>query len=517
MQQEEMSAKLGLDGTVFERNIRKTKMELEEFANTGHAKFVHVGSGARQFHHILQEITSASPALGLALTSAFSLPVAALTGLVLLLKHVKDSAEEIKKAMAESSKRVADETMAMVRSMAAVDDELEKISQRSKKFWESQEQPMKKFREELDAQIKSVNDAEKAHLKLIAAKKQSGEFTEAQAERAGYGVQSQSLETKRSLLNKAVKEAEEMEKVAKQRAEAAQKELFGHMAGGDANNETIREVKEQEERVRTARIKADAPGAGADEERAYKFEEAKFNSLTRAVHDFKEKTDKLTEAAGTAEKEYTAVNKALHDVRESASKASDELEDLDTNFPELFEQAQKNVAKEAEANRDKADEKEMEQWDKIFKLQEEITRAQNKPYMPGTSPGGGGPYAPKGNPYSPGPGFRPRPYAPGSPGDIKNRIKDLQDQAQDAENRGDPELAKRLREQVEGIPAVAPVAPGRAHSSDELRGRARIPGLKDQLPKGMQDEAGERTAKATRELADLAAGEGIIILPKMAP
>jgi hypothetical protein len=99
---EELLVRLGLDGSKLDQGLRTASSGLKEFGAHASEHMDKAATSGRALHKILDSISDISPGVGLAITAAFSGPMAALELFKLGLGAIKQHYEDIAKAAAEA-------------------------------------------------------------------------------------------------------------------------------------------------------------------------------------------------------------------------------------------------------------------------------------------------------------------------------------------------------------------------------------------------------------------------------
>src|SRR5215510_1416981 len=128
MNTEEILLKLGLDGSSFARGIRTIKGQIQDFQQTGHSGFVHVGNEARAFHRTLHQISEASPIMGGALRLALSPVSGILLGITAAFKFLMETISEANKEMREMEKAFAEPLTNAKKAVTEANDVFAKLN-----------------------------------------------------------------------------------------------------------------------------------------------------------------------------------------------------------------------------------------------------------------------------------------------------------------------------------------------------------------------------------------------------
>src|ERR1044071_4220001 len=174
MTQEEMTAKLGLDGSTFERTLRSAKVQIKEFADTGHSGFVHAGNGAREFHRTLHQITEASPVLGLALKAALSPVGAILTGLGIGFKFASEAIKEMNAEAKEMEKLFAQPLFNAAKAAANAEKAIAGMEREYTKFTDGLNREDKKIAEAMADRVRDLKAQEEIEQNILKHKKEQG-------------------------------------------------------------------------------------------------------------------------------------------------------------------------------------------------------------------------------------------------------------------------------------------------------------------------------------------------------
>lgn len=183
---EEILVKVGLDGSSLSQGVRKLKTELGDLSQHGHAGFVHMGNEGREFHKLIERITTASPLAGAALRGVFTPVVGLITLAAMALEAYNKRLEETRKLQDEQGLRNSKASFDILEAQSKVHDHVVDAVTEQSKF---QEQLKEQHNEKLD-KLKEEEQRLEAQLKLDEKR------LETTKELSSYAKEKVALETK---------------------------------------------------------------------------------------------------------------------------------------------------------------------------------------------------------------------------------------------------------------------------------------------------------------------------------
>ena len=194
MNQEEMTAKLGLDGTSFDTGIDRATNKAKVFAETTHKSFLHASNGAREFHKALHSVTEASPLLGTALRFAIS-PIAGMfIGAVTVFKLFHDKLKEINHEFDEMAKLNAKPLFNIQEVLHKAANEMARLNREFGHWLDSHERGDKVITDELEDQLDALHEQAQVNERILKQKKEQGLMSEGEFQKlsknlSAYNVQ----------------------------------------------------------------------------------------------------------------------------------------------------------------------------------------------------------------------------------------------------------------------------------------------------------------------------------------
>jgi hypothetical protein len=200
MTSEELSLKLGIDGSGAAQTMRTMKGQISEFAESSGKAFTHGASAAKGFKAALHEIAETSPVMGAALKLAISPIGGIMIAATMAFSYFKNKIEETNKELDRLSELAAKPLGNMPEAMNKAREKLAELTRDQKKWWESvyaaQDDVTRGLKDHLDL----MDEQSKINDKHLAQEKEKALYVVRANEAAGlltpYGaaVQTQRIE-----------------------------------------------------------------------------------------------------------------------------------------------------------------------------------------------------------------------------------------------------------------------------------------------------------------------------------
>lgn len=129
--------RLGIDQSQVFTGLNDFKKKVEDATGHAHKSFVHAGTGAKEFHKVLHQITEESPILGTALKAVFSPIGAVLGGATLAFTYLNKQLEEFNKHLDEMTEKAVKPMVNYHEAAKKAAEEVNKAVEAEKK-WEAE-------------------------------------------------------------------------------------------------------------------------------------------------------------------------------------------------------------------------------------------------------------------------------------------------------------------------------------------------------------------------------------------